>query len=205
MMAGRNARWMRLGPLDARALREAALGLAGVQAPDAAPITLWARDGERYGFALVAPQRDAPGRPARWVAWALAPAIATYRQFGLPAYRDGDALCLDGRPIARCAASAEGACVVAVSSFQWRFAPERGGALPASPEFRAWLREGLALATRDWAANDALPAERTLEETFRARLEAQYGWRFEHAWPSAEESASIRGALPAMREPVPLA
>jgi hypothetical protein len=36
-----------------------------------------------------------------------------------------------------------------------------------------------------------LPARAALEQELRARLEAQYGWQFDHSWPSAAERAAI--------------
>ena len=54
---------------------------------------------------------------------AAAPAAATYRQFGLPAYLEGEALWLHGRKIADGAVSAIGECAVIASSFLARFPP----------------------------------------------------------------------------------
>jgi hypothetical protein len=123
------ARWIRQGPAEPRALLAAIAGLAHAQDARAAPILLWARAGApvdagwlqaeegHHVFALIAPVRFAPGRACRWAAWAMAPAIAAYRQLGVRAYADGNELWLNGRRIARCAATALGACVVACGSF----------------------------------------------------------------------------------------
>jgi len=114
---------------------------------------------------LIAPLRLAPGRQARWRAWGLTPALATYRRFGVRAYLDDSALFLNGRRIGECGAQAIGGCAVVASSF-----------LPRPPEARG-----------DWAA-------RNLEAAFRERIEAQHGWEFENSWPSDAERAAIADA-----------
>ncbi|TMI03473.1 MAG: hypothetical protein E6H39_00485, partial [Betaproteobacteria bacterium] len=91
------ARWIRLGAIEAFDFRAAYSALAAAQSSLARPILLWGQGDGQYLFALIAPKRIAPGREARWVSWALAPAIATYRQFGLPAYLDGESICLHGQ------------------------------------------------------------------------------------------------------------
>jgi len=239
-MAGRAARWIRLGVLEPLELHASYAGLAAAQTADSAPIVLWARaktklclgqsqgpgeierasavpgvrrplggglvwvDEDQYVFVLIAPRRDAPGRPARWFSWALAPVIATYRQFGLQAYLNGDDIWLQGRKIAGAGAASIGECAVVASSFLPSFPLERfaDSVASPSPEFRTWLREGLALAMTEWAAHGARPAERVLEDAFRSRLEAQYGWHFEHAWPSTAELAAIGEARAELSEPI---
>jgi len=160
-------------------------------------------DEDQYVFVLIAPRRDAPGRASRWLAWALAPVVATYRQFGLPAYLDGNDIWLNGRKIAGASAAPIGECAVVASSFLLRFPLARGadGVARPSSEFRRWLREGLSLTVTEWAARGALRAERALEDAFRARLEAQYGWCFEHGWPSETETAAIGEARSALDAP----
>lgn len=123
------ARWIRQGTVEPRALQAAIAGLALAQSPRAAPIVLWASaasaaDGEwlqvgegHHAFALIAPERFAPGRASRRIAWAMASAIATYRQLGVRAYANGNDIWLNGRRIARGAAAALGDCVVASGSF----------------------------------------------------------------------------------------
>ena len=110
-MAGRAARWIRLGLVEPLELHASYAGLAAAQGADAAPILLWGRarthlclgqsqglaelepnctipgvrrplggglvwvDENQYVFVLIAPRRDAPGRPARWFSWALAPVV----------------------------------------------------------------------------------------------------------------------------------
>lgn len=112
------ARWIRLETDGRVPLRAVYAAFAQAQPSRASPAVLWARavDGA-LAFALVVPLRLAPGRALRWRAWALAPLIATYRAFGVRAYLDGDCVCLSGRSIATCDASAIGGCAVVVSSF----------------------------------------------------------------------------------------
>jgi hypothetical protein len=154
------ARWIRLGAV-AQAEFDAALAAIAVAQPrDAAPVLLWGEEAARYPFALVAPLKYAPGRARRWLAWGLAAAVATYRQFGVPAYL-AEELCLHGRDIARSRAAALGACAVVSSSFLMRFP----GSCVATPSLE-------------------------LEHAFRLRLEAQHGWEFDHSWPSVLESAN---------------
>jgi hypothetical protein len=154
------ARWIRLGATEPHAFEELYARLAAVQAKSAAPALLWAQAPAHYLFALIAPRRLAPGRVARWFSWALAPAIATYRQFGLAAYLEDDAIWLHGRRIAGSRVRAIGECAVVASSFLSQF-PAKCVAVPS----------------------------RDLEEAFRMRLEAQHGWQFDHSWPTAPERA----------------
>src|SRR3954468_14188533 len=93
------ARWMRLGAVRRQVFDAACAALALAQARTAVPIVLWGEEAAYYPFALVAPLKFAPGRRKRWFSWGLASAIATYRQFGVPAYLD-DELRLHGRNIA---------------------------------------------------------------------------------------------------------
>lgn len=123
------ARWIRLGTAEPRALLATIAGLALAQGPRAAPVLLWARaaagvasdlvvaDAGSFAFALIAPERFAPGRQVRRAAWVLAPAIAAYRQLGVRAYSDGAELCLNGARIARASVATVGDCVVASGSF----------------------------------------------------------------------------------------
>ena len=172
------ARWIRLGPSGAHDLRAACGGLAISQPRRAAPIVLWGRAsaaiaGEllyaeegHFTFVLIAPLGLAPGRASRWRAWGLAPALATYRQFGVRAYLDEDVLCLNGHRIGESGALALGGCALVAGSF-----------LPRLP-----------MALDGWV-------ERDLEGAFRGRIEAQHGWEFENSWPSAAERAAIADAL----------
>ncbi|MEO8145311.1 MAG: hypothetical protein ABI654_13955 [Betaproteobacteria bacterium] len=161
------ARWIRLEQDCRGALRTAVGGFAQAQPARAVPAVFWAHDDEGgYAYAFVVPLRLVPGRPWRWRAWALAPAIATYRQFGERAYLDGDDVWLSGRRIAASEAATAGDCAVVVSGF----APRSPGTLA------------------DWV-------ERELEAAFRGRIEAQHGWEFENSWPTETERLAITDAL----------
>ena len=174
------ARWIRLGPTGSHDLHAACTGLSTSQPERAAPIVLWAQasapvvgelfrvEQSHFAFALIAPLRLAPGRRSRWRAWGLAPALATYRRFGVRAYLDEDALCLNGRRIGESSAQAIGGCAVVASSFLARL-----------PE-----------ALDKWV-------ERDLGVAFRERIEAQHAWQFENSWPSEAERAAIADALAA--------
>jgi hypothetical protein len=151
------ARWIRLGAIEPLDFESLCASLAAAQGGGASPLLLWARTDTQYLFALVAPRRLAPGRASRWLSWGLAPAVATYRQFGLAAYLEGEAVWLHGRRIAESSARAIGECVVVASSFLLRF--------PAAA---------------------APTASRELEEVFRLRLEAQHGWQFDTSWLGAK-------------------
>ncbi len=160
------ARWIRLGPLAQRDFDAACASLAAVQSRDAPPILLWAEEAARYPFALIAPLKFAPGRKDRWLAWGLAAAVATYRQFEVPAYLDGE-IYLHGRDIAASRVASIGECAVITSSFLMRF-PQR---CVATPSFE-------------------------LEQAFRLRLEAQHGWSFDSSWPSGAEAVSLAARSP---------
>ncbi len=152
------ARWIRFGPAGSLDFDSACTGLAVAQAKSAPPILLWGEGESSYPFALIAPRRLAPGKRLRWLPWGLAPAVAAYRQFGVPVYLNDGALWLHGRRIAGSTVSAIGECVVVASSFLMQF-PAKCVATPSSE----------------------------LEQAFRLRLEAQHGWQFEHSWPSESE------------------
>jgi hypothetical protein len=160
------ARWIRIGALGQRDFDAAYACLAAVQARTAAPILLWGEEAARYLFALVAPLKFAPGRHDRWLSWGLASAVATYRQFGVPAYLDGE-IFLHGHDIAQSRVASMGECAVIASSFLMRFP----GSCVATPSFE-------------------------LEQAFRLRLEAQHGWSFDFSWPSASESVSLAARSP---------
>ena len=164
------ARWIRAGRTEPIDFDEACARLASAQRADAgrpaSPILLWGEGDGEYPFALIVPLRLAPGRRQRWRAWGLAPAVATYRQFGVPAYfedaLDGGDIWLHGRRISRSVAETLGACLVLGASFLMQFP----GSCVATPS-------------------------RELEQAFRQRLEAQHGWQFEHSWPTEAETASV--------------
>lgn len=156
------ARWIRislaLDPAGSLDFDGACAGLAAAQPRSAPPILLWGEAESSFRFALIVPRRLAPGKRVRWPSWGLAPAVAAYRQFGVPAYLNDDDLWLHGRRISQSLVETIGECVVVVSSFLLQF-PEKCVAMPSCE----------------------------LEQAFRLRLEAQHGWQFEHSWPSGLE------------------
>lgn len=154
------ARWIRFGALEPVAFDGACARLAMAQSSEALPVLAWAEAGAEYLFALIAPRRLAPGIERRWLAWGLAPAVATYRQFGLPATLDAEGIALHGALIARATARTVGECAVVAASFLARFPAK----CVATPSFE-------------------------LEHAFRQRLEAQHGWEFDHSWPTVPEGA----------------
>lgn len=151
------ARWIRLGAMSLRDFEAACARLAHAQSRCARPILAWAQADSDYVFALIAPLKFAPGRPSRWFSWAIASAVATYRQFGLAAYVEGESIWLHGRKIADGTVKAIGECAVIASSFPARF-PAKCVATPSAE----------------------------LEEVFRLRLEAQHGWQFDTSWLGAK-------------------
>ncbi len=164
------ARWIRFGPLEPLELRAACRGIAVASPARGAPATLWAQaktQEDGYLYAVVAPRRLAPGRPSRWCAWALSPAVATCRDFGLRAYLNGPDICLHGRRIAGGEAAEIGECAVVASSLK---------------------------AMVGWAGCGEAPAGWILEAALRARIEAQFGWQFDTSWPTAAERAAIAQA-----------
>jgi hypothetical protein len=154
------ARWIRLGPVEPLDFDAACGALAAAQQASSAPILLWGEGRCEYPFALVVPRRFLPGRRPRWMSWALASAVATYRQFAVPAYLEGGAVWLHGRRIASATLAETGECAVFASSYLLQF-PAKCVATPSVE----------------------------LQEAFRLRLEAQHGWQFDHSWPKARESA----------------
>ncbi len=152
------ARWIRFGIIEQHEFDAACARLAVAQREGSAPILAWAQAEAQYLFAVVAPRKHAPGRATRWLWWALAPAVATYRQFGLPAYLDGQGIWLHGQRIAEATVQEVRECVLVASSFLARF-PDACVVTPSSE----------------------------LEEAFRLRLEAQHGWQFDHSWPTVPE------------------
>jgi hypothetical protein len=152
------ARWIRLGAIGQRDFDAAYAALATAQPRAAAPVLVWGEEAARYPFALIAPLKFAPGLARRRRSWGLAAAVATYRQFGVPAYLN-DEIFLHGRDIAQSRAAVIGECAVVASSFLMRFP----GSCVATPSLE-------------------------LEHAFRLRLEAQHGWEFDYSWPTEIES-----------------
>lgn len=120
------ARWMRLAPMAEEAGRKAIYqALAQLQRADGGPLLVWFQGNAQHGYALICPQRLAPGLRQRWAAWAFSPAIATCRYFGLPVYLAGAEPWLHGRRFAESSIELVGECLVAASSMTIPFPVER--------------------------------------------------------------------------------
>ena len=171
----------------------AGAALSHVQARESAPIVLWSRfaasqgDDAQFGCAFIVPVHLAPGKTIRWAAWALSPAVATYREFGLRAYLDGADIRVQGCRLGSGRAERVNGCAVIAAKL--RTCVRDDAALARGAEFHAWLREGLGLARTQWD-QEALP-ERAFETALRARIEAQHEWQFENSWPDAHEQQAI--------------
>jgi hypothetical protein len=151
------ARWIRVGAVRQTEFDATQAALARAQMRSSQPVLLWGEEAARFPFALIVPLKYAPGRRQRWLSWGLAAAVATYRQFGVAAYLDGE-LYLHGRDIAQSRADTVGECAVIASSFLMRFP----GSCVATPSSE-------------------------LEQAFRLRLEAQHGWEFDSSWLTEPE------------------
>lgn len=160
-------------------------------------------DESQYCFVLIAPLALAPPRPADWYAWGLAPALATFRRFGLRVAPREQDIWLDGRKIAGSGAATLGRAAVLASSFLLHFPAARFARCIASPSpaFRRWLRAGLAQAMTDWQSHQALPAPATLCQVFREEVAATLGWRLADSALSAAEQVECEQALAELREP----
>jgi lipoate-protein ligase A len=136
-------------------------------------------DRDQISYALIVPLALAPRRPAEWYAWALAPAIATFRSYGLPVVRCGEDLWLHGRKIAGSGAATIGRAAVVGSSFLLRFPARSFADNVAAPSgaFRDALRRALPQAMTDWSEHAVPPTEESLKRTFVDALHATLGWR----------------------------
>ena len=145
------ARWIRFrgAAVDFQLVCER---LALAQPRTAAPILVWAHD-EAFLFALIAPLKHAPGRAQRWLSWALAPAVATCRQFGLPAYLDGGEIWLHGRRVCEASARPVGECALVVSSFPRNFPASCLSALEHAFRLRLEAQHG-------WQFDHSWPTQR---------------------------------------------
>ena len=153
--------------------------------------TVWVDEGQLV-YVLIVPLHLAPQRPADWGAWALQPAIATFRQFGLDVERQGEDLWLRERKIAGTGSATIGRAAVYASSFLMRFPHERfADCIAGSPEFRCWLAEGLKATLTDWAAHAPVPAAADLRENFCREVESAWGWRLHCAGVTADEASAI--------------
>jgi lipoate-protein ligase A len=150
-------------------------------------------DEDQLSYALVAPLGLAPRRHEDWYAWALAPAIATFRAFGLEVERRTEDLWLAERKIAGSGAATIGGCAVVASSFMLRFPSDRFAASIAAPSraFRAALRGALGAAMTDWAMHATPPGDAAIAAAFRSALQETLAWDLHDAAIDARERASI--------------
>lgn len=158
--------------------------------------TVWV-DELQYCFVLVVPLRHAAGRPQQWFDWGLAPAVATWRYFGLAAERREQDIWLGGRKIGGSGAATIGRCAVLAGSFMLRFPAERFARCVACPSegFRSWLSEGLRAAMTDWASHQAPPDGAELARAFRLHLESVLGWRLRDSGLGVDEAQAACKAL----------
>lgn len=153
--------------------------------------TVWI-DENQFIYALIVPLRLAPQRPADWGAWALQPAVATFRQFGLDVERRREDLWLRGRKIAGTGAATISGAAVFASSFLMRFPRERFAAcIAGSTGFREWLNAGLAATLTDWSEHAPVCAGAELCSAFCAAVERNLRWRVRPSAVSGAEAAAI--------------
>ncbi|HEU4646369.1 MAG TPA: hypothetical protein VFS80_12485 [Burkholderiales bacterium] len=143
------ARWMRMRIDSGGEPQAACAGLAAALPAAADPILVWLRSARECAYALIAPCRLAPGRAWRWRAWGAMPAVATCRQYGLPAYLEGDAIWMHGRRVAEVSAARVGECAVIEGAFPARLAAE--------PELESKFRERIE-AQHGWRFDTAWPS-----------------------------------------------
>jgi lipoate-protein ligase A len=145
-------------------------------------------DRDQLSYAVIAPLALAPQRPEDWYGWALAPAMATFRAFGMHAQRRGEDLWVGGRKIAGSGAATIGRAAVVASSFLMRFPARRFADSVAVPSdaFRATLRQALPRAMTDWCEQGTPPTEVALRTAFLFSLRETLGW---HAMPSRVRDA----------------
>jgi lipoate-protein ligase A len=201
---GRAAAHLCLGQSQGRCELDDAIDVPVVRRPLGGG-AVWV-DEDQLSYALIAPLAAAPQRNEDWYPWALAPAIATFRAFGLAVERRGEDLWFGRRKIAGSGAATIGRSAVVASSFLLRFPRARFAASMAAPDpdFRTALHGALGVAMTDWTSHAAPPDERSLGRAFRSALRRTVGW---HAVVSAiarDEGAAIdawRDELAAPIEP----
>jgi lipoate-protein ligase A len=199
---GRAAAHVCLGQSQGRCELDDALEVPVVRRPLGGG-AVWVDEGQ-LSYALVAPLGITPRRHEDWYAWALAPAIATFRAFGLAVERRGEDLWLADRKIAGSGAATIGGAAVVASSFLLRFPHAEFAASVAAPDaaFRAALREAIGHAMTDWASHAAPPDEPPLAAAFRTALRETLRW---DAAPSAlapQEDAEIAAWRLELAEPI---
>ncbi|MDH4149518.1 MAG: hypothetical protein OEW79_13255 [Betaproteobacteria bacterium] len=158
--------------------------------------TVWI-DENQFVYAFIVPLHLAPQRPADWSAWALPPAMATFRRFGLGVEQRAGDLWLRGRKIAGSGAATIGGGAVFASSFLMRFPRQRfAGCIAGSPGFRAWLEAGLAATLTDWSEHAPVCVDAELRSAFCDDVSRTMGWQLAHSVLSAGESSAIDAVDP---------
>jgi lipoate-protein ligase A len=154
-------------------------------------------DEDQHCFVLITPRDQVPPQPARWFARGLAPAIETYRHFGLNVERQEHDLWLGGRKIAGSGAGTIGRCAVLASSFLLRFPAERFARCIAAPSrhFRQWLVDGLRAAMTDWQSHATPPDGMLLRRVFRDAVSRCLGWQLEDSIMGSAEMKARDEAL----------
>ncbi len=161
-------------------------------------------DPMQHCYALVVPLAQAPQYPAAWFRWALAPACATYRRFGLPAGFVGNDLWVRGRKIAGSGAATVGRCAVVASSFLLHFPAARFAAAVSAPHaaYRAQLVRALAGAVTDWQREGTPPPEAELRAAFMETVNESHGWTAREDCTTPAEQAAVADAATELAEPI---
>lgn len=171
--------------------------------------TVWV-DESQYCYVLIAPVGLAPKRPADWFAWGLAPAIETFRQFGVAVGRREQDLWCGGRKIAGSGAATITGCAVFASSFLLNFPAARFARCIAGPlsrgrgETRAFeraLTAALGHAMTDWASHQVPPPPAALQAAFCGAVELALHWQLTASTLNAAENHAREEALAEMTQP----
>jgi lipoate-protein ligase A len=165
--------------------------------------TVWV-DEQQLSYALVAPLASVPPRHVDWYEWALGPAVATFRRFGLAVERHAEDLWLEGRKIAGSGAATIGRSAVVASSFLMRFPRARfaRAIAAASPRFRTRLLEALDLAMTDWSEHAPAPAGARVKAAFEADVAGKLEWHLQRGGVSVAEADEIRDWRAELSEPI---
>lgn len=165
--------------------------------------TVWV-DEMQLSYAIVAPLESAPPRHADWYAWALGPAIATFRSYGLTVERRAEDLWLEGRKIAGSGAATIGRSAVVASSFLMHFPRARftRAVAATSRGFRTRLLEALGLAMTDWSEHAPVPDGASVKAAFEAAVARELEWHLQPGEVSGAEAAEIRSSEAELREPI---
>ena len=154
-------------------------------------------DEDQYCYVIIASRKLVPPQPAQWFDWGLAPALETYREFGLQVEQREHDLWLDGRKVAGSGAGTIGHCAVLASSFLLHFPVERFARCIVAPsqQFREWLLDGLRTAMTDWCSHAARPEGAVLRQAFREAVSRVLGWRLDDSALTPLETGARDEAL----------